>query len=112
MGRAAGLTDDQLLAIRDISYVRPEKKQPRPSPSPALTPVMVAAIAYADVMTVDVKVPQEVFDALKVHLDNQEMFEATAVIAGYNMISRILLATDVGDLANTEVPQVKVKSKL
>ncbi|KIJ26718.1 hypothetical protein M422DRAFT_71841 [Sphaerobolus stellatus SS14] len=111
MGRAAGLTDDQLRAIRDVSYLRPVKEK-RPSPSPALTPLMIAATEYADAMTLDVKVPQEVFDALKAHLDNQEMFEATAIVSGYNMITRIILATDVGDLANTEVPQVKSKNKL
>ncbi|KAF8578247.1 hypothetical protein K439DRAFT_1639020 [Ramaria rubella] len=102
IGRAAGLTDEQIAAIRDVSYVR--SSEPRPPPSPVLSPVLAAALAYTDAMTVTVKVPQEVFDALKIHLDNRKMFEVTATIASYNMVSRILVAMDVNDMADTPVP--------
>jgi 4-carboxymuconolactone decarboxylase len=68
---------------------------------------MAAALAYADAMTVNVKVPQEVFDALKVHLNDQEIMEATATVASYNLVSRVLVALDVNDMADTEVPQAR-----
>jgi 4-carboxymuconolactone decarboxylase len=67
--------------------------------------VINAALAYADAMTVDIKVPQDVFDTLKAHLSDQQMMEATATIATYNMVSRVLVALDVNDMANVEVPK-------
>lgn len=103
VGRAEGLTDEQLAAIRDVSYAR--SSTPRPAASPALTPLLVAGLALADAMTVNVKVPQDVFDALKAHLNDQEMLEATATVASYNMVSRLLVALDVNEMADTEVPQ-------
>ena len=101
-GRAGGLTDEQIAAIRDVSYVR--TSLPR-RPSHALSPVLAAALAYADAMTVHVKVPQDVFDALKVHLNDQQMMEATATVACYNMVSRVLVALDVNEMADVEVPK-------
>ena len=51
------------------------------------------------------KVPQHVFDALRSQLDNdQQMLEATATVAAYNMVSRILVALDVGNVAESDVP--------
>lgn len=68
---------------------------------------MAAALAYTDAMTVHVKVPQDVFDALKVHLNMQQMMEVTATVASYNMVSRVLVALDVNDMAEVEVPQAR-----
>jgi 4-carboxymuconolactone decarboxylase len=102
IGRAAGLTDEQIAAIRDISYVRSST----PRPSPTLPPLLAAALAYADSMTVDVKVSQDTFDALRAHLKDQQIMEATATVASYNMVSRVLVALDVNDMADVEVPTV------
>lgn len=103
VGRAEGLTDEQLAAIRDVSYAR--SSTPRPAASPVLTPLLAAGLAFADAVTVNVKVPQDVFDALKAHLNDQEMLEASATVASYNMVSRLLVALDVNEMADTEVPR-------
>ena len=74
--RAAGLTDTDIAAIRDGS-----------DPSPALR--------YADAMTRDVAVPDEVFAAVRESLADQQVLELTVTIATYNMVSRLLVALDV-----------------
>lgn len=64
-------------------------------------------------MTAHVKVQDGVFDTLKHELakaaggedkTNQLMVEATGTVAVYNMVSRFLVALDIDDRANQEVP--------
>jgi AhpD family alkylhydroperoxidase len=76
VARAAGLTDTDIAAILDGS-------------DPSL------ALRYADAMTRDVAVPDEVFDAVRESLDDQQVLELTVTIATYNMVSRLLVALDV-----------------
>jgi alkylhydroperoxidase family enzyme len=52
-------------------------------------------LAYADAMTLRVQVPQALFDALRVHLDDRDVVELTATVAGYNMVSRFLEALQI-----------------
>jgi 4-carboxymuconolactone decarboxylase len=54
-----------------------------------------AALAYADAMTVHVSVPDEVFDAVREHLSEQQVLELTVTVAAYNMVSRVLVALQV-----------------
>ena len=98
IGREAGLTSAQLLAIRDDTIV------PHPG-SPALTALQHVALQYVDYMTREVRVPQAVFDELRSMLaDDRQVVEMTMTIAAYNMVSRILVALDVADKANETVP--------
>jgi alkylhydroperoxidase family enzyme len=65
-----------------------------------------AVLRYADAMTKDVKVSDETFHALKdVGLNDKEIIELTATVASYNMVSRFLVALDVGE-KNGKGPQV------
>ncbi len=52
-------------------------------------------LAYADAMTLQVQVPQPLFDALRAHLDDRELVELTATVAAYNMVSRFLEALHI-----------------
>ncbi len=54
-------------------------------------------LAYAEAMTLQVQVPQPVFDAVRRHTDARELVELTATVASYNMVSRFLeaLAIDI-----------------
>lgn len=54
-----------------------------------------AVLAYADAMTLQVQVPQPLFDALRAHLDDRGIVELTATVAAYNMVSRFLEALQV-----------------
>ncbi|TGO35817.1 hypothetical protein BHYA_0145g00190 [Botrytis hyacinthi] len=56
-----------------------------------------AVIEYADEMTRNVRVPDEVFDALKKWFNQKEIVELTATVAAYNCVSRFLVALDVGE---------------
>ena len=51
-----------------------------------------AALAYADSMTRDIVVPDEVFDALKPHFDDRQIVELTVLIGSYNMNARVMQA--------------------
>lgn len=96
----------QLRIIRDVSVV-PAKlpEEPGDRSRETLSPLQAAALVYTDYMTRFVNVPQGVFDHLrKVVESDQQMFEVTATIAAYNMVSRILVALDVADKAGEEVP--------
>ena len=47
-------------------------------------------------MTVAVKVPPEIFDRVAGLFSDREVAELTAVAASYNMVSRFLVALEIG----------------
>jgi AhpD family alkylhydroperoxidase len=51
-----------------------------------------AVLAYTDAMTREIKVADEVFAAVRAVLDERETVELTTTIAGYNLVSRFLVA--------------------
>jgi alkylhydroperoxidase family enzyme len=54
-------------------------------------------------MTRDVSVPQSLFDEVKAAgFNEQQVVEITATVASYNMVSRFLVALDVGEANNKE----------
>lgn len=104
IGRTAGLTSKQLAVIRDdTTALREDVDLAR-----VLSDLQRAALAYTDWMTRNIQVPQPIFDALKTHLDDKQVVEATMTVAAYNMVSRFLVALDVGDKANEKIPEVVV----
>ena len=54
-----------------------------------------AVLAYADAMTRQVRVPDEVFAQVRRQLPERELVELTVTIAGYNCVSRFLEAIQV-----------------
>jgi alkylhydroperoxidase family enzyme len=54
-----------------------------------------AVLGYTEAMTRDVKVPDEVFAAVRAKFDEKTLVELTATIGGYNMVSRFLEAMEV-----------------
>jgi 4-carboxymuconolactone decarboxylase len=102
IGRKAGLTSKHLAVIRDDSTVLADNADPAQS----LSDLQRAALVYTDWMTRNVRVPQRIFDALKAHLDDKQIVEATMTIAAYNMVSRFLVALDVADMAEAKIPAV------
>jgi alkylhydroperoxidase family enzyme len=87
----AGGTLDQLKALN--AFV---KADPRAIPAdPALGDVERLVIQYAAQMTLDVKVSNPVFNALRQHFDATQIVELTSAIATYNMVARFLVALEV-----------------
>jgi alkylhydroperoxidase family enzyme len=62
---------------------------------PSLGAVEQLVIRYAAQMTLDVKVSDEVFEALRQHFDTTQLVELTSAIATYNMVARFLVALGV-----------------
>ena len=61
----------------------------------ALGAIESLVIQYAAQMTLDVKVSDEVFNALRDHFDTTQLVELTSAIATYNMVARFLVALGV-----------------
>jgi len=59
-------------------------------------------------MTRDVKVPQALFDEVRKLFSEQEVVEITATVASYNLVSRFLVALDVGE-QNDKGPEFEAK---
>jgi alkylhydroperoxidase family enzyme len=88
---AAGGTQAELDALND--HV---KKNPRAAPDEAaLGTIEKIVVQYAAQMTLDVKVSDEVFKALRSHFNETEVVELTSAIATYNMVARFLVALGV-----------------
>ena len=66
-------------------------------PQPAgLTELEAAIVRLTDTMTRDINVPDEVFNAVKVHFDEHQTVDLVATVAAYNMVSRFLVALQIG----------------
>lgn len=100
-----GIKPEELHACRTIpSTIEGDLSQLESSP---LTPQQQAVLRYTDQMTVTVKVQDEVFAQLKtVGYNDREIVELTTGIAGYNCVSRVLVALDVGENNAREMKSV------
>jgi 4-carboxymuconolactone decarboxylase len=58
----------------------------------SFTGVESLVIQYTDAMTRDLAVPEALYPQLDRHFDPKTLVELTATIAGYNMVSRFLIA--------------------
>ena len=87
----AGGTQAELDALNAI--VKVDARQS--AAHPALGQVEQLVVRYAAQMTLDVKVTDDVFDALREHFDTTQLVELTSAIATYNMVARFLVALGV-----------------
>lgn len=74
----------------------------------ALSAGQRAVVRYADEMTQTVRVADDTFAALQsdAGLSDREIVELTTGIAGYNCVSRVLVALDVGENNGREMKSV------
>jgi len=54
-----------------------------------------AVIEYTEAMTRNIRVPESVFQAVRASLDERQLVELTATVAGYNLVSRFLEAMQI-----------------
>jgi 4-carboxymuconolactone decarboxylase len=85
LGRRFGLSDIDLAVLRD-EHDRS-----------GLSPRLAAALDYTDAMTTSVRVPDPVFAALREHFDDRQVVELTVTVGAYNLVSRFLVALEVGE---------------
>jgi AhpD family alkylhydroperoxidase len=79
-----GATNEQIAALKAWQV------------SPLFDATERAVLAYTDTMTKEVQVPDELFAEVQKHFDAQDLVELTATIAGYNLVSRFLVAMQIG----------------
>jgi hypothetical protein len=100
VGVDAGLTNEQLTIIRDLNTPLPLHTTPAP-----LSAIQAAALRFAEASTFNVIIPRQTVEDLKLYLtDSQQLLEAAAVPATYNMVSRLLVALDVGEMGAEALP--------
>ena len=93
--KSAGFTEEKLAVVQQL----------HPKEKGALDERQWAVLRYADAMTREVSVPQSLFDEVKAAgFSKQEIVELTATVASYNLVSRFLVALDVGE-QNDKTPK-------
>jgi 4-carboxymuconolactone decarboxylase len=85
VARRAGVTDAQLAALR----------LPAAAEDPAFPALQACVLRFTDAATREVTVPDEVFAAVRRRLDDRQVVELVATVAGYAMVSRFLVALQV-----------------
>lgn len=60
------------------------------------TELETLVLELTDAMTRDVQVPAELMDRVQVRFEAQQTVELVATVASYNMVSRFLVALDIG----------------
>ncbi|VXC06664.1 Carboxymuconolactone decarboxylase [Pseudoclavibacter sp. 8L] len=94
VARREGLSDQSIQLVR------------LPDAPSSLTGLESKICTYVDQMTRDVVVDDNLFDELLDELGERTMIELTVTSAAYNMVSRFLVATDVGE-TRTAAPNRK-----
>jgi 4-carboxymuconolactone decarboxylase len=61
-----------------------------------LAPAEHIAVRLTDTMTRDIEVPEALFAEVRTHFDARAQIDLVATIAAYNMVSRFLVALQVG----------------
>jgi len=82
---AAGFPEAQLDSLRGTDV---------PSGLPAQQRTV---LAYTDAMTRSLRVPDDLFEEVRTALGERGAVELTATIAAYNMVSRFLVALEIGE---------------
>ena len=78
--RKAGLGEDTIRELRDGR------------PPPGLTPADELVLELAERMTRDIEVSDALFARVRSAFDDRQLVELIATVAGYNMVSRFLVA--------------------
>ncbi len=55
-----------------------------------------AVLELTDAMTRDIRVPDELFERLRAQFDARGLVDLVATVAAYNMVSRLLVALNIG----------------
>lgn len=84
--REAGVPDAVIDALQGADL----------GPLTDLGAIQVAALELTDRMTRDVRVAAELMDHVSSLLDEQQLLDLVVTIAAYNMVSRLLVALEIG----------------
>jgi 4-carboxymuconolactone decarboxylase len=65
-------------------------------PGAAFEPQERLALELTDTMTREIRVPDALFEKLRGHFDDRGLVDLVATVAAYNMVSRFLVALNIG----------------
>jgi len=83
---AEGATPEAIAAMRGM-----------PLDEAPLSPAERVAIRLADAMTRDIKVPDALYEQVRAQFNTeQQQLDLVATVAAYNMVSRLLVALEIG----------------
>ncbi|PYH97287.1 hypothetical protein BO71DRAFT_396276 [Aspergillus ellipticus CBS 707.79] len=105
-----GIRPEELQAVRtlpSLATVDGAAEASQALEQSVLTAQQKAIVRYTDEMTQTVRVKDETFAGLQqVGFSDREIVELTTGVAGYNCVSRVLVALDVGENNNKEMKSV------
>ncbi|KAJ4323714.1 hypothetical protein N0V84_004189 [Fusarium piperis] len=102
--KKAGVTDEGVETVRTAAPGRKGSDG-----EGGLSARLWDLMRYVDAVTKDVNVSDEVFEAMRKHLDNdRQVFEFTLIICGYNASSRFFVALDVAEMKDAKVDKAKL----
>ncbi|PWY69746.1 hypothetical protein BO70DRAFT_365678 [Aspergillus heteromorphus CBS 117.55] len=104
-----GIRPEELQAVRTLSSLADGAVEASEAlEQSVLTAQQKAIVRYADEMTRTVRVRDETFAGLQqTGFSDREIVELTTGIAGYNCVSRVLVALDVGENNDKEMKSVE-----
>jgi AhpD family alkylhydroperoxidase len=82
---AAGATQAQVDALADATAI-----------GPGLSDAEHVLIRLTDTMTRDIEVPAALYDEVRRYYDERQVVDAMVTIGAYNMVSRFLVALEIG----------------
>lgn len=82
---AAGATQAQVDALAEPGRI-----------GPGLSEAEQVLIRLTDTMTRDIEVPAALYDEVRRHYDERQVVDAMVTIGAYNMVSRFLVALEIG----------------
>lgn len=83
---AAGLSLSMIEALRE----------PLVQEASGFRPAQRVALQLCDAMTRDIEVPEALYQLVREHFDAQGQLDLVATVAAYNMVSRLLVALQIG----------------
>ena len=84
--RAAGASEGAIEAMRQVPL----------NPDAPLNAAQRVAIALADAMTRTIEVPEALYEEVRAQFGTQSQLDLVATVAAYNMVSRLLVALQIG----------------
>jgi len=80
-----------------LKVVKEGKEMGAQDSAPGLTELQRAVIRYVDAVTLHAHVPDLVWQSVAKHFNEKELVELTASAAGFNLVSRFVVALKVGE---------------
>jgi alkylhydroperoxidase family enzyme len=96
LARAGGVSQDALKTVLEVPRLD-QGKSGKKDGEGGLSEKEWAVLVYTDAMTKDVEVSEETWEGVRKWFGETEMVELTATVAGYNCVSRFLVALNVGE---------------